>query len=69
MTDDEIIAQAEAIKARRQREARAKDIMGANRIVLQARDRNGNAIATNDIDPSPELYAFLCHIFQIGDSK
>ena len=69
MTDDETIAQAEAIKARRQREARAKDIMGANRIVLQAKDKNGTAFVTENIEPSPEFYAFLCHLFQIGDSK
>ena len=69
MTDDETIAAAEAIIAKRKREARAKAIMGAGRIELSAFTTTKCCIETLRIEPSPEFYAFLCHLFQIGDSK
>ncbi|KAB6714303.1 hypothetical protein [Roseobacter sp. TSBP12] len=62
MTDDEILAKSEEIKARRKRASRAREFMNADRVVLGIIIR-GEIYNAIDIPRDANLAALLCRLF------
>ena len=62
MTDDEILAKAQAITDRRKRAARGREFMRAPRVTLTMAGKSGEILDHIDIERDANLAALLCRL-------
>ena len=68
MTDEEILKEADKIRARRARAEVGRNIMCAERVEIVAWE-DGHSIARVDVSQDAELAAFLCRVLECNISE